>query len=894
MSRSKFCRVSVPVTGALGMFVLVCAFGPIAEAFDTPTVKPPAAAQSPQVEHSLETAVGPVVAPVKDQRPAEPTRTAMGPQTCQGVYPGDCDDAQIGIQGAFFHDFPLGDCWDLNDNGMCDLAEEDEDLDGSCDARDCSWAGLAFPFVIAGNSVDTVTISLNTNQSGGDIYITGDSGCNPDVTDIRASLGCALSGLAVNVQHVLNFTAVATTPGETLWVVLRGRDGRSGTDALGFYDGSVFPAHQVGRSNIIPSEPGNSFLNIQGTGSIGDWTDLHDQGGLGTFYCVDLTANGMAADTFDCVANPDPVGSCCGAEGGGCGTCPTDGPVEGPNGSVGAEDLAFILGNWGPFAGNPLCNPDCPPELVCIDDLDPAQTAGNQNIGPEDLAKVLGSWGACPVGFGGPSCAEMPGFECGAVSLAAEGGTIAYLGNGTICDDCNVSCNLEAGDCCIANFSPGCEDQGCCHFVCGLSPFCCTADKAGWDNLCAVLALGDEDAAVPGCAQQGEVCQPTVCTESVVEGAFHCIQSGDNYTEDGTIGFTIDEYGAWSSWADYGGGIDGVCEFGDKFKPVGFAAIEGVFGNALFIYYPDPGGDPALDRRAVCSTVPGHGTAYPVDLANPLFPEIPEAGAGVLSDTDDDGLDDTLTSQFILCDPQAAVPIALTFDVVQHVQRVASGGGLGVGVLTQTYTITNTSKFPAAFNWIRQVDSDLFWIPDHTNDTVGTTFNDGGGDISVYTMENFRPSTAVTLSSPQGAFYYGGKGGVDPDGSGTCDASVCTGGPHAGEACDPLNCPGVECLCEGGEEYGCGTDFQQWDFFGLPEGWANHIAGVGSNTDGDSGPAPAPCDPDAGGCECDGSIGVGVDVTLEPGESTCVCIQYTYGQISPWMGGFCPEGCNTP
>ncbi|MCH8913670.1 MAG: hypothetical protein IIA33_08905, partial [Planctomycetes bacterium] len=274
MYRSKFCRVSVPVVGALGVFVLVCALGATAEAFDTPTVKPPAAAQSPQVEHSLETAVAPGVAAVKDQRPAEPTRTAMGPPTCQAVYPGDCDDAQIGIQGTFTHEFPLGDCWDLNDNSMCDLADEDANGDGACDARDCSWAGLAFPFVIAGSSVDTVTVSLNTNQSGGDIYITGsqldDGGvCQPDVTDIRASLGCALSGLAVNVQHVLNFTPVATTPGETIWVVMRGRSGLSGSTALGFFNGSTFPAHQVARSAIILSELGNSYANIAGTGDIG-------------------------------------------------------------------------------------------------------------------------------------------------------------------------------------------------------------------------------------------------------------------------------------------------------------------------------------------------------------------------------------------------------------------------------------------------------------------------------------------------------------------------------------------------------------------------------------------------------------------------------------------------
>jgi len=67
---------------------------------------------------------------------------------------------------------------------------------------------------------------------------------------------------------------------------------------------------------------------------------------------------------------------------------------------------------------------------------------------------------------------------------------------------------------------------------------------------------------------------------------------------------------------------------------------------------------------------------------------------------------------------------------------------------------------------------------------------------------------------------------------------------------------------------------------------------VGHNTNGDSGGSPDGCNEDSGGCSCDGSIGVGVEISLEPGESTCVCIQYTYGQRSPWMGGTCPEGCN--
>ncbi len=76
-----------------------------------------------------------------------------------------------------------------------------------------------------------------------------------------------------------------------------------------------------------------------------------------------------------------------------CSNCPTDTPVNGPNGSVGAEDLAYILGNWGPFDENPNCALGCPAALICIDNLPPG--AGNEQIGAEDLAKVLGSWGPC-------------------------------------------------------------------------------------------------------------------------------------------------------------------------------------------------------------------------------------------------------------------------------------------------------------------------------------------------------------------------------------------------------------------------------------------------------------------------------------------------------------------
>lgn len=54
--------------------------------------------------------------------------------------------------------------------------------------------------------------------------------------------------------------------------------------------------------------------------------------------------------------------------------CPAD--LNG-GGSVGAEDLALLLGAWGPNAGHP------------------ADLNGNGTVGAEDLALLLGAWGAC-------------------------------------------------------------------------------------------------------------------------------------------------------------------------------------------------------------------------------------------------------------------------------------------------------------------------------------------------------------------------------------------------------------------------------------------------------------------------------------------------------------------
>jgi hypothetical protein len=124
---------------------------------------------------------------------------------------------------------------------------------------------------------------------------------------------------------------------------------------------------------------------------------------------------------------------------------------------------------------------------------------------------------------------------------------------------------------------------------------------------------------------------------------------------------------------------------------------------------------------------------------------------------------------------------------------------------------------------------------------VGTTTNGSGLELYVYQSEVAHGvPTTVVLSSPQATSYYGGKNGVTTS----------------------------------GVTFGFGTDVQQWDAFGVPSGWANNIAGVGINTNGDSGAMPA-------GVLADAFIGLGFDVQLDPGQSTTITVNYAYGETTP-------------
>ncbi len=61
-----------------------------------------------------------------------------------------------------------------------------------------------------------------------------------------------------------------------------------------------------------------------------------------------------------------------------------------------------------------------------------------------------------------------------------------FLGIDTDCVDClDEACNPDAGDCCSANGSPGCNNPICCDAVCDADPSCCGVD---WSGDCVELA----------------------------------------------------------------------------------------------------------------------------------------------------------------------------------------------------------------------------------------------------------------------------------------------------------------------------------------------------------------------------------------------------------------------
>lgn len=297
------------------------------------------------------------------------------------------------------------------------------------------------------------------------------------------------------------------------------------------------------------------------------------------------------------------------------------------------------------------------------------------------------------------------------------------------------------------------------------------------------------------------------------------IATGIDDTADGYLDIAPDEYGSWA--VPFGGG-EGPND--GHFNPIDHDLAQAAFTSGFFLF------DPPTRRELLSDNADWQGVfAADSSLGREVTVE------NVASDTNDDGVDDTLTSSFRVFREGS---VDLAFVLTQNV----SSDCVDVAVIQQDYIITNNGGSTFSFTLVRAYDGDLLWEGGFEDDEAGTDTNSIGGDRHIFQQEPTAPGvTGVTLSSPTGGAYYGGKHGVEPG-----------GGPPA---------------------YNFGTDVQVWDAYGIPESWRNHIAGVGYDTDGLSGSTPAGAtDP------TDAFMGLDFDITLDPGESTTVSVFHTYGE----------------
>jgi hypothetical protein len=364
---------------------------------------------------------------------------------------------------------------------------------------------------------------------------------------------------------------------------------------------------------------------------------------------------------------------------------------------------------------------------------------------------------------------------------------------------------------------------------------------------CGEAAFGVPGCEDPACCTQ--VCElpglefcciefwSSACATSAIElgcaeDPVKCMATGASPDVDGYLEVCPDAYGAWS-YPIYGGR-------GDRFNPVGPFDVQAVaFSSGMFFFRPDE-----LQRELLTSVEDWHVTCDDLSLQSELLGDVQEL------DTNGDGVTDALISVFRLWGPG----VDLTFDLDQSVERIASRNGAVAAALTQAYTITNNLPTLIDFDLLRVYDGDLMWWGGYGDDSVGTRHASAAN--SVFMREDGLPETRITLSSPEGDGYICAKQGVDPDGPGP------------------------------GPAMGFGTDTQEWDAYGIPEGWENFIPDVGYDTNGESGPGPSGC-----AQPCDAHLGLRIPVFLPPEGQVSITVNHGYGELPcPWDCQPDPDG----
>jgi len=485
---------------------------------------------------------------------------------------------------------------------------------------DGQWDSLAYPVLTGGATIESINIIHNTNSGSGDLYLMGDCGNNPDTNNILwTGCSCIEGAVPGAVTNYCIGDPLVDPPAKT-WVVAVFRSSFSFDIAF----------------DCLQDGPNQAFGNLVGSGNCGDWVDL-DGFAHGNDCNPGGTFGGCAWVSLVTAGSPG-VPECCDSPA----LC--DGDANG-DGVVDPLDSGAILSRFGLDASDPA---NCQYDVNC-----------DGQINPLDTGYVLSRFGTCeepvdcPLGGGVPGECGGPtgcGDQCGETSVTdccevhSEPGCDAVCGTpdgGGVeecvcaiddfcctvtwdtacveiveqfgCADCSdnnpdcvepSACGPDAGDCCIANGTPGCDDVECCEQICAADPFCC---ETAWDQVCA-------DAAIANCAVcAGVECDPPCGPDEVcVDGECVPAAANDN-CEDAPVDLLV-----------AGPGLSYV---GDLTGATATCAALGAQGETWHAFSSTSTHNITTSH---CGTSPVFGNAFIV-----IEPDCPCSGAFIFADTFD-------------------------------------------------------------------------------------------------------------------------------------------------------------------------------------------------------------------------------------------------------------------
>jgi len=243
------------------------------------------------------------------------------------------------------------------------------------------------------------------------------------------------------------------------------------------------------------------------------WGEANPEGGR-PLGCIECLADADCDDADACTAD----------------TCSDGGTCQHEDVSAACDDGSACTANTCvPATGcqYPDDSARCLDDNECTDDsCDPATGCVHTPVGDgtacDDEIDCTND-DACAAGV----CAGVP--QPGCLASCFDG--VCRAEDGENCSTCAAECGPCEGDCCLANGSPGCEDQAVSACVCAELPFCC-ADT--WYPVCAAQAVSACGAVCHGCGD-GECADGETCA-TCPDDCGAC--PGDCCVADGTPGCT--------------------------------------------------------------------------------------------------------------------------------------------------------------------------------------------------------------------------------------------------------------------------------------------------------------------------------------------------------------------